>query len=111
MVLKAGDKKTLTERIERAVVATVGDLRLLVSLYTARAIVWLTLRRREREWAKAHAARRRQFGPAPGVRGADKNSCRAAAAYAGAVRDEAAFRVRAAAAGVPSGDSEANNAG
>ena len=53
---EAGNKRALAERVERAVAATVGDLRLLVHLYTARAIVWLTLRRREREWAKAHAA-------------------------------------------------------
>jgi hypothetical protein len=74
MAVKADDKKTLTERVERAVAAAVGDLTLLVHLYTARVIIWLTLRRREREWAKAHAARRRQFEPSSGVRGADKNS-------------------------------------
>jgi hypothetical protein len=74
MSVNVTNKMTLAERFEKAVAATVGDLRLLVHLYTARVIVWLTLRRRERERAKSHAARRKQFAPAPGVRGADENS-------------------------------------
>jgi hypothetical protein len=63
------DRKGLGERVERAVAAIAGDLGLLVSLYTARVIVWLTLRRRRSEWAKAHAARRKKFSPATGGRG------------------------------------------
>lgn len=73
MGVSVANKIRLGERVDRAVDAIVGDLTLLVHLYTARALVWLTLRRRDKEWAKAHAARRRRFEPAPGVRGADKN--------------------------------------
>jgi hypothetical protein len=50
-----------------------GDLSLLVSFYTARVIVWLTLRRREREWAREHAERRKQFNPAAGSWGVGKS--------------------------------------
>ena len=52
-------------RLESAVAAIVGDLSLLASLYAARVVVWYTLRRRDGERAKAHAARRKQFGRAP----------------------------------------------
>jgi hypothetical protein len=55
------NRKTLAERFERAVTVMVGDLSLLFSLYTARFLVWLTLRRRERARAREHAERRKQF--------------------------------------------------
>jgi hypothetical protein len=64
MSLKVMNKMTLGERIDRAVAAVTGDLSLLFSLYSARILVRLTLRRRDRERAKAHAARRKQFGRA-----------------------------------------------
>lgn len=73
MSVNVTNKIRLGERIDRAVAAIVGDLCLLVHLYTARALVWLTLRQRGKGWAKSHAARRRQFKPAPGVWGLDKN--------------------------------------
>ncbi len=59
-------ERTLGERIERTVVVTAGDLSLFVSLCTARAMVWYTLRRRDRQRAKECAARRKHFGRAPG---------------------------------------------
>jgi hypothetical protein len=52
------NSKGLAARVERALAAIAGDLSLLVSLYTARVMVWLALRRRETDRAKAHAARR-----------------------------------------------------
>jgi hypothetical protein len=63
----------LAERVERAAVAIIEDLSLLVSLYTARVIVWHTLRRREREWANGHAERRKKFQPSPSVGSSDEN--------------------------------------
>ena len=67
------NRKTLAGRLERAVTVMAGDLSLLVSLYTARFIVWLTLRRREKEWAREHAERRKQFNPAAGSWGVGKS--------------------------------------
>jgi len=67
------NRKGLAARVEKALAAIAGDLSLLVSLYTARVMVWLALRRRQTDWAKAHAARRRQFKRSHGVWGVDKN--------------------------------------
>ena len=60
---------TLSARLWRGAVATVGDLSLFISLCVARLIVRHTLRRRSRE----RAVRRKLLRLVPGSRGAGEN--------------------------------------
>lgn len=53
--MRDDEKKSLAGSLELAVTETIGDLGLLVSLYTAHVIVWLTLRRRGRVQAEGRA--------------------------------------------------------
>lgn len=55
--MRDDEKKTLTGSLEMALTKTIGDLSLLVSLYTARVLVWLTLRRRGRGQAEGREQR------------------------------------------------------
>jgi hypothetical protein len=55
--MRDDEKKTLAGSLEMAVTETICDLGLLVSLYTAHIIVWLTLRRRGRGQAEGRVAR------------------------------------------------------